>query len=243
MGFVGVLQNFLVIQTLISSSFQEKWSTIYRLVYSINGLIISICLIFSTFSIYRHFIIIGFICVALNTIIFWISAVLGFERMLYQLFFAKLYGITPRHAIIISIFVFFLVTSSYVLSMIFSRISFIIFFFHLIGPVIIHFISLIIAYISIIERKCYLTNTPINFGSIIQIGLNERGFAIAPICIMLCLIISIISIQYCSLIIFNISFFLPVINSFVIYILPSNNNMKKFKTESMCGRLLTKLNF
>jgi hypothetical protein len=240
MGFVGLIQNFLVIQTLVSVSYQEKWSTVYCLVYSINGLFIAISLMISVFYNYGYFIIIGFVCVTLNSVSFWISAVLAFERMLLQLFFTKLYGITSQHAIMISIILLFLVTSSYLLSMIFSHISLLIFFFHLIGPGIIHFISLIITYTSIIERRCYLTNTPITFASVIQICLNQRAFAIAPLCIIICLIISITSIQRCFLICFNISFFFPVVNSFIIYFCSSKNNMKNFKAESVCGRLLMK---
>jgi len=243
LGINGLIQNFLFIQTLISANFREKWSTIYKLVYSITGLILSICLMISIFWNNGYFVIIGFICLILNSYCLWISAIFAFERMIIQFFFFKLYGITSQHAIIISILTFLFVTISYVLSMIFSRISLIIFFFHLITPGIIHIISFFLTLISIIQRKCYLSEYPMNFSSLIQILSNQSGFLVARLSIMLCLIISIISIQWCFLLIFNLSFFLPPMISFVKYILPSKTNMKKFKTESPCGQLLMKLGF
>jgi hypothetical protein len=243
LGINGILQNFLLIQTLVSASFREKWNTIYKLVYSITGLIISICLMISVFWNDGYFVIIGFICLILNSSSLWISAILAFERMLMQLFFFKLYGMTSLHAIIISILIFLFVTISYILSMIFSRISLIIFFFHLIAPGIIHIISFVVTFTSIIQRKCYLSEYPIDFSSFINILSNQGGFLVAPLCTILCLIISIISIQYCFLVVFNISFFLPPMISFIKYILPSRTNMKKFKTESVCGQLLVKIRF
>jgi hypothetical protein len=242
-GVNGLIQNFLLIQTLICASFREKWSTVYMLVYGITGLILSICLMISVFWNDGYFVIIGFICLILNSSCLWISAILAFERMLMQLFFFKLYGMTSQHAIIISILIFLFVTISYVLSMIFSRISLIIFFFHLITPGIIHIISFFVTFTSIIQRKCYLSEYPMNFSSFIQILSNQGGFLIAPLCIILCIIISIVSIQWCFLLIFNISFFLPPMISFAKYILTSKTNMKKFKIESPCGQLLMKLHF
>ena len=93
---------------LICASFREKWSTVYRLVYNTNGLIISLCFMISVFWNEGYFVIVGFICITLNSISFWISAALAFERMLLQIFFSKLYGITSQHAIITSAFIFYL---------------------------------------------------------------------------------------------------------------------------------------
>jgi hypothetical protein len=190
-----------------------------------------------------YFVIIGFICLILNSSCFWISAILAFERMLMQLFFFKLYGMSSQHAIIISILIFLFVTISYISSIICSQISSIIFFSHLIAPGIIHIISFLITLVSIIQRKCYLSEYRINFTPLIDILSNQTGFYVAPLCIMICLIISIVSIQRCLLVVFNIFFFLPQMISFVIYVLPSETNMKKFKTKSLCGRLLMKFHF
>ena len=125
--------------------------------------------------------------------------------------------------------------------MVFSRISLIIFFFHLIGPAIVHIISLVITCISILQRKCYLYNdNNIKFSTFMQICSSERGFVVSPLCVIICLILSVISIQLCLLVFFNIVFFLPQINVFVVQILPSKNIMKKFKTQSICGQWLMK---
>jgi hypothetical protein len=243
MGFNGLLQNFLVIQTLVVANFREKWGTVYRLAYSMNGLVISICLMISVFWNHGLFFIIGFTCLILNSISLWISAVLAFERMLMQIFFFKLYGMTCQHAIIISVLVYLCVTVSYILSLLFSQISFIIFFFHLIGPGVIHTISFVITCASIIQRKCYLSDNTFNFASLMKICSDFRGYIVAPLCFIICLTVSIISIRLCLLVLFNVVFFLPHMFTFMIYILPSEENVKKFKTQSICGQLLIKLNF
>jgi hypothetical protein len=242
LGINGILQNFLVIQTLISASFREKWNIMYKLIYSITGLIISICLMINVFWNEKYFVIMSFICLILNSSCIWISAILSFERMLMQIFFFKLYGMTSQHAIIISIFAFLFVGLNYILSMIFSQISFLLFYFHLITPGIIHMISLVVTFTSIMQRKCYLSEYPIDFASFVQILSNQSGFLVSPLCNIICLIISMISIHQCFLIVFNISFFLPQMISFVLYMMASKTNMKKFRMESPCGQLLMKLN-
>jgi hypothetical protein len=241
LGINGIIQNLLVIQTLISASFREKWNITYKLIYSVTGLILSICLMINVFWNEKYFLIMSFICVILNVSSIWISTVLSFERMLMQIFFFTLYGMSSGHAIIISFFVYLLVSMSFVLSMIYSQISLLLFYFHLITPGIIHIISLIVTFISVMQRKCYLSEYPINFSSFVQILLNQGGFFITPLCNIICLIISIVSIHQCFLIVFNISFFILQMISFVLYIMPSKINMKKFRMESPCGRLMMKL--
>jgi hypothetical protein len=240
LGINGILQNMLVIQTLISASFREKWNIIYMIIYSITGLIISICLMINVFWNEKYFVIMSFICLILNTSCFWISSILSFERMLMQIFFFKLYGMSSQHAIIISILTFLFVAISYVLSMIFSQISLLLFYFHLITPGIIHIVSLVVTLTCIMQRKCYLSENPIDFTSCVQILINQGGFSVAPLFNIICLIISIVSIYQCLLIVFNISFFLPQMISFVLHMMPSKTNMKKFRMESPCGQLMMK---
>jgi hypothetical protein len=189
------------------------------------------------------FLTIGLTCVHLNSISLWISAILAFERMLMEICFFKLYGITDQYAIIISVLTILFVTVSYAFLYLFSQISYIIFYFHIIGPAVIHTISFVVTSASIIQRERYLSENPISFASFVKICSNYRGFIIAPLCIVVCLIESIIAIQSCRLILFNIVFFLPQMITFMVYILPSRENMKKFKTQSICGKLFMKLNF
>ena len=114
MSVTGLLQNLLAIQTLMITSFQGKWGTIYKLAYSVNGLLISICLMISVFWSHKFFLIFGLTCLDLNSTGLWISSILAFERMLIEIFFLKLYGMTNQHAFIISVFIFLFVSASYI---------------------------------------------------------------------------------------------------------------------------------
>ena len=76
---------------------------------------------------------------------------------------------------------------------------------------------------------------------LIKICSDYRGIIVAPLFVITCLIISIIAFQSCHLVFFYIIFFLPQMLTFIIYILPSRDSMKKFKTKSICGQLLMKL--
>lgn len=241
LGLNGICQNLLYIQTLLSVSCREKWSVVYRLMYSSLGLVLSICLMINTFWNSNYFRLLTFVCLILNSSAIWISATLAFERMLMQFFFYKLYGKTSKHVLIISLCILFLVLISYLLSIRYPSIALIFFFFHLITPTCIHLLSFILTFISIIQRKCYLSEQSINCTRFFQILASHSGFYVAPTCTMICLVAAILSLHYCFLLVFNTVFFFPQMISFVIYVLPSKTTMKNFRNQSPVGQLLVKL--